>query len=505
MLSDQFYAQAEKIINRLYGNLEEDILRDVARRIVKNGDVTDSAQWQIAKLQEAGMVYDDVIEEIARISRKSESVIRGLFEAAGLEALDYDDTIYRLAGLKTTPLRQSPALIKVLEAGYIKTKGLLQNLTLTTANMTQTAYINACDTAYMQVISGAFSPQTAIRNAIVQAAGSGTFVLYPSGHRDHLDVAIRRATLTGLTQTTMQLQMARMDELGVDLVEVSAHAGARPEHTVWQGRIYSRSGKHPKYPDFVSSTGYGTGAGLGGWNCRHSFYPFFEGISKPAYSEAELKNYEKMNSFEYDEKTYTQYEGNQKQRYYEREIRKTKRELVGLEEGIKAAKTIPGRIEVEADFLQKSVILKRKEQKLKDFLRASGQRNEKDRQQVYGFNQSVSGRAVWGNRRFTKVLQGDIIYNSKQVGKKLGKHCSDFGLNPSSERDREIFKGIINDISNNAEEIRVGEWRGQEDGPCFYKIWKDDVVIVNINNEYISILRGGISNARIKKGRRLPF
>ena len=290
MLSDQFYRDAERAIAELYGSLEDDIIRDIARRIVKNDGMTDTAVWQSAKLQEAGLVYDDVIAEIAKVSGKAEKEIKKLFREASVEALAYDDQIYQLAGIQTAELKQSPALLKVLEAGFLKTSGLLHNLTMTTANMTQVAYINACDTAYMQIASGAFAPQTAIKNAVIQASKTGAFVLYPTGHRDRLDVAIRRATLTGLTQTTQQLQWQRMDDLEVDLVEVSAHAGARPSHAAWQGRIYSRSGRSGKYPDFVSSTGYGSGAGLGGWNCRHSFYPYFDGISQPAYSEQYLQN-----------------------------------------------------------------------------------------------------------------------------------------------------------------------------------------------------------------------
>lgn len=77
--------------------------------------------------------------------------------------------------------------------------------------------------------------------------------------------------------------------MGCDLVEVTAHAGARPEHAEWQGKVYSRSGKSKKYPDLVEVTGYGTGPGLGGWNCRHSMFPFYENISTRTYNNEELE------------------------------------------------------------------------------------------------------------------------------------------------------------------------------------------------------------------------
>lgn len=498
MLSEQFYSDAERAIAELYGSLEDDIIRDVARRIIKNDSVTDTAVWQSAKLQEAGLVYDDVIAEIAKVSGKSEKEIKKLFREASVEALAYDDQIYQLAGIQTTALKQSPALLKVLEAGFIKTSGLLHNLTLTTANMTQAAYINACDTAYMQIVSGAFSPQTAIKNAIVQASKTGAFVLYPTGHRDRLDVAIRRATLTGLTQTTQQLQWQRMDELEVDLVEVSAHAGARPSHAAWQGRIYSRSGRSDKYPDFVSSTGYGTGAGLGGWNCRHSFYPYFDGISQSAYSEQDLLNYQQMNSFEYDGKSYTQYEGTQQQRVYERTIRSTKRELVGLAEALKHAETDNLKAELQSEFEKKSVKLKGQEAKLKDFLAASKQRNERDRQQIIGFNRSVSSKAVWANKQYTKPVRSVII----KAQRFSDRYEADKLLRPETER----LWGRLTDGEKEATfQYTVGSGPFNRPLRGYNKNWFSFVGIgkVPLNNEgageYIKELQSAIKKSKLKQ------
>lgn len=129
-----------------------------------------------------------------------------------------------------------------------------------------------------------------------------------------------------------------MDEMECDLVEVSAHAGARVgdgledpgNHAWWQGKVYSRSGRSSKYPDFVESTGYGTGEGLGGWNCRHSFFPYYEGVSRPAYTDEQL---EELNSplYTYQGKDLTEYEATQRQRAMERQIRRWKREKAALE------------------------------------------------------------------------------------------------------------------------------------------------------------------------------
>ena len=144
---------------------------------------------------------------------------------------------------------------------------------------------------------------------------------YPSGHRDTIETATLRCVRTGVSQASAQIQMARMDEMDCDLVLVSSHMGARPSHQVWQGKIYSRSGTSKKYPDFVSSTGYGTGEGLCGWNCRHNFSPYYEGQGNP------FERYDDKENRELYEKT-------QEQRAMERAIRKSKREKETLADAV---------------------------------------------------------------------------------------------------------------------------------------------------------------------------
>ena len=191
-------------------------------------------------------------------------------------------------------------MMKLLQAGIDKTGRDLSNLTLTTAIRAQDAYYNAVNLAYMQVSSGTLSYQEAIKRAILSVAKEGASVLYPSGRSDKVDVAIRRAVLTGVNQTAAKMSEAYCDEAHCDYVETTAHSGARPDHEKWQGKVFCRSGKDKKYPPF-SETGYGTGAGLCGWNCRHSFHAFFPGISAPAYTKAMLNDY-KAKKYEYNGK-----------------------------------------------------------------------------------------------------------------------------------------------------------------------------------------------------------
>lgn len=202
MLTPEYLAGIADDIIELYSELDELILRDLVRRLVKTGNVTETAYWQLRKAQQSGLLYEDVIKRVSQLSDASEPQVRQLFEDAGVKALEFDCSVYEKAGLSPVPIRQSVAAARVLQAGISKTNGLLKNLTRTTANSAQQTYIHAAAIAEMQITSGAFDPHTVIRNAVNAAVKEGTYILYPTGRRDRVDVAVRRAVVTGVSQTT---------------------------------------------------------------------------------------------------------------------------------------------------------------------------------------------------------------------------------------------------------------------------------------------------------------
>lgn len=214
MLTPHYLAECSDELVRLLGELDESIMRDFVRRLVKAGHITDAAKWQAQHMMEAGALYDDIVAEAARMTGKTETAVRELFREAGLKSVAYDINICRAAGLSPLPLAASPAAMQVLLSGMEKTKGMLDNLTMTTANGAQRAFIEAATLAEMQVESGAFDYVTAIRNAVHTAASGGAWVLYPTGARSRLDTATRRAVLTGVNQTAAALTLAYADDMG---------------------------------------------------------------------------------------------------------------------------------------------------------------------------------------------------------------------------------------------------------------------------------------------------
>lgn len=382
---DQLEALPRRFV-QLWQQVEDDILQDIARRI-KTLDELDplppTAIWQAWRLAETRAVRSSAVATLAKYTGKSRAEIKRLLEAAGAQTLAADDAVYTAAGLDPPPVNQSPALLNLLNAGYRQTCGTWQNLTATTANTVTGTFEDRLSRAWGLVSTGALDYSTAIRRTVDDLADTMPYITYPSGHTDTLEVAARRAVLTGVNQTCAKLQLARMEEMDCEFVEVTAHEGARPTHAVWQGRVYHRGGAvvqdGERYEDFETATGYGTGPGLCGWNCRHNFYPFYPGFSVRNYTDERLAELDARN-IPYGGGLYTRYEITQMQRALERRVRKYKRRYL--------AETAAG-----VDAGQSAAKLKAARQQLSAFLAETGERVDGARAEVPGFGQRDAKQA----------------------------------------------------------------------------------------------------------------
>lgn len=398
MLSPKYLEALPQPIIKIYSEFENELLGDIAKRITKADYLTPTAEWRLYKAEQLRLSSREITQKLARLTGRSEKEIRQLYTGALKEALRNDEKIYR-AAIKAGCLSEdaehkldsyfgSVAFSNALKAGYRNTNGLMRNLCNSAAAQANSRLSDELDKAFLKVASGAYTADEAVYSAVQDLGKSGIKVInYSSGHKDKVDVAVRRAVITGIGQAAGNMQLSLAADMGCDLVEVTAHLGARPSHAEWQGRIFSLSGKHPKYPDFRSSTGYGTGAGLCGWNCRHSFYPYFEGLSKP--------NGVSFTREENDEV----YRNTQKQRAYERAVRQSKRELAALDGARSATDDETLKQKLDRDFRRKAVTLKRREAKLEEHLRNTGLLPDNSRVRVDGFGRSVSQKAVWAVKK----------------------------------------------------------------------------------------------------------
>ena len=418
MLAPDYLDHAPDRLVLLFQQVEDDILRDVARRISKMDTMTSTANWQLWRYEQTEALRQDVVQKRARYTGKSEAEIRRLMQEAATRAMEAEDKIYYHYGKEPTPFAENATLQALLNAGYQQTAGTFHNLTATTANTVSGQFEAALDRAHLKVSSGAFDYKSAIKGAVDSLADTMKYVTYPTGHTDTLEVAARRAVLTGVNQTGAKLQVARADEMGVEFFETTAHGGARPSHAEWQGKQFHRGGavdymgRH--YPDFEAATGYGTGAGLCGWNCRHQFFSVFPELgAPPAWTQESL---EALNArdIEYNGGRYTRYEISQMQRARERTVRKYKRRYL--------AEDAAG-----ADTTASAVKLRQARQELSDFISATGGRADSARTSVAGFGRSASSKAMWAAKKFDSVLPnqrgsgGSSGQSGETVHKYLGK------------------------------------------------------------------------------------
>lgn len=450
---------------QLAQQVEDEILQDVARRIGKMGTLTETADWQLWRYQQTEAVRENVVKLLAKYSGKSEATIRRLLKEAATEAMEREDAIYYHYNLEPTPFEESAALNNLLNAGARQTCGTWRNLTATTANTVSGAFERTLDVAWGKVATGAFDYKTAVKQAVDSLADEMPEITYPSGHTDSLEVAARRAVLTGVNQTAGKLQEARMDEMNVEFVETSAHGGARPSHAEWQGRRFHRGGavdylgKH--YPDFEQATGYGTGAGLCGWNCRHTFFAVFPELGDPpTWTEESLQELNARN-IEYNGKLYTQYEVNQMQRARERNVRKWKKRYL--------AESAAG-----SDTTDSAVRLKAARQSLSEFAKATGGRVDSARTSVPKFGRSEASRANWAAKDYEKQQKDAIIIENLRTAAKLPKaaviHLEPTKINVdaltfddahiNAEREHRVSEEQAKQYIRNAK-ISVSVWNGQ--------------------------------------------
>lgn len=406
----------ENII-QLYRDLEEFIIDDIARRIAKTGELTETAKWQLERAKDLSMNY--IEKEIERVLELANEEVENTLKQSALTSLEAENKIYKEAINKEIKIKGNTILKKILEATIKQTKGELKNISqsLGFAQIINGKivykdiakfYQDSVDLALVQVNSGVLDSNSAIRQAVKKLADSGLRTVdYENGWSNRVDVAVRRAVVTGSNQMCHKMTELTMKELECEFVETTAHAGARPDHQEWQGKVFCYKGKSDKYPDFVEKTRYGHGDGLGGYNCRHSFYPFFPGISKRAYSEEHLNNID-PEPFEYDGKTYTYYEALQHQRKLETNIRQKKRELI-----------VYNAAGFKDDFNNSSIALSRLKNEYKSFSNAGDLTVRKDLMQVYKYGQSISQKSarVKNNINISTVKEKTTTNNTAKAKK----------------------------------------------------------------------------------------
>lgn len=393
MLTPEYLRTLPENILLLYEKMEDDMIWDISRRLKDTLELSGSADYQLRLMAEMGYNLEDVKKRIAETNGIALEELDKMLDESAMLSYANDKELYKLGGKVLPPLQDNIATIRFIEAAKKQTLGIMDNLTGTFGFIDAKGFMVAEDfyhkilnMASIQYGSGAKSYDQAIRQAVKTLGDSGVRTIsYSSGRALTIENVARMCSMTGVNQITGHMSEANADMMGQDLMEITAHGGARPDHAEWQGQVVSRSGRSG-YLD-LSDIGHGRVDGFMGANCRHNWFPYFEGVSRPSYSKFQLEHIDKPD-VTYEGKVYTDYEASQKQRQIERSMRKTKRNMVAYEAaGLKN------------DFTSSSVQLRRQRDLYKDFTRRTGRVEQNVRHQTYNYNRSVSAKAVWAERK----------------------------------------------------------------------------------------------------------
>ena len=323
-----------------YVELEERIIQDIVRRIVKTGEVTSTADWQINRLKIIGYSSEDIEKMLKTTLNKSYPEMIELYDKVINWEYVRNKDLYEQVNAEYIPFEKNKHLNQAINGIAQQSLEDLENITRSlgfyldingkkTMTPLSQVYTEHLDRACFDIVSGAFDYNSVLRRTVTQLTNSGLRTIdYVSGWHNRVDVAARRAVMTGLSQITGKITDYNAKKLGTEYFEVAWHAGARPTHAVWQGQVWTKE-------QLVSVCGLGTVTGLLGANCYHEYYPFFPGISERNWTDQwlEEKNQEENKPKEFQGKEYTVYEAKQRQRQMETAMRAQREKVRALQKG----------------------------------------------------------------------------------------------------------------------------------------------------------------------------
>lgn len=446
MLTPEQLQNLPQELTDLYDQLSEFILRDIARRIAKGAQITDTAEYQLYRARSLGLSTDEIAAKIAEINGSSAAEINRLIREAAAQSDEFDRKMLGVDKGAAVPLEENAQLQKLISAQIAETAGKCENLTNTMGfadhdflgrvyylSMTD-MYRREMDSAHMKVVTGATDYMTAIRQDCNKLAASGVRTIdYESRRSDRIEVAARRAILTSVAHVTHRISEQNGEELGADGWEMSAHSGSRPSHAVYQGRQYTQEQYERIIKPLISEP-----------NCRHDVFPIILGVSEPVYTEEELQNIDQP-PFTYEGRTYTAYEASQQMRKMERAMRKQKDRCI-----------VADAAGDEESFTTASIKLRRQKDIYEDFCKAADSYTQYERTYVAGYDRRLAGKtgAVTRKQRAFEKVQIRLTEEKNRAIIEQEKRKEQFRS--------DLKSGKINtslDVKNQKKHIISPEWK----------------------------------------------
>ena len=480
MLTPKELQNLPKGLTDIYSELSEFVLRDIARRIAKAAEITDTAEYQLYRARALGLSTKEITQKIAQINGATESKIEKIIREAAEKSDEFDRKMLGADGGAAVPLSENEQLQIMMAAEIDNTHGLCRNYTGTLGFAEVNAAGNIVyssmtdflrkqmDMAHIKVTSGVTDYNTAVRQACRALSDSGLrTVYYESGRSDRIEVAVRRALMTSVSQVTQRISEQNAEEFDADGWEISAHSGARPSHAVYQGRQFPNS----KYELIVRPL-------IEDYNCRHSAFPIIMGISQPVYTEEELANIDPP-PFTYEGRTYTAYEAQQQMRKMERVMRKQKdRCIVADAAGDKDT------------FTAASIKLRRQKDYYEDFCRAAGTYTEYERTFVQGYDRHLAGKTGAVTRKQNAFKNAQVTLNQSPPltnGGNGGKIKRDYSCDLAQQYGNDYYNNMINLVDKCS----------NSDVRTFWQKYQPDIKVGDPNHKGRGYCRGGGQTAKI--------
>lgn len=471
MLVPEYFDGKEQRMMELYQQLSEFILREAARFLVKAGELPPTADRLLQRLRLMGETQVEIEKKLEVLTGLSRKELRDLLQDAVLTSWEADAANFREIGINLSDPLKNPAVIRMMDAQYKRSQGELQNLTRTTMRQSNVDLMNMLNEADMRVAAGVQSYSAAISDILDRYAHRGIYVDYPKTNTSRtLEAAVMCCVRTSMAQMAGQLTMEFVKEAGTNLIITSAHTGARftdkdepANHMSWQGRVFyitdedlarftevgdkiesiwkkpGGSKNTGNYPDFVKTTGYGTGEGALGWNCRHGIGGYDERIGNP-WRDKDGNLVDGAGNLIDSEESKQKYLDSQRLRAIERNIRATKRQLVAKEQLMKGAtEEEMQRLQPEYDKL--SYDLTQQNRKYNDFAKKHGLTPQYGRNKLADFGREQEKLANAGARRYkdsvsnivAKTSKSDIIKSGNLVQRNIDSGNVKLEINPEKQ------------------------------------------------------------------------
>lgn len=473
-MNREYKEQLSRQIERNYSDLEMRIMQDIVRRIKKAGKITSTADWQINRLRILGNSSEDIEKMLKEALNASYPQMFELYD----KVIDWEyvrnKDIYEQINAEFIPYEENDELQQITNALIQQTDADLRNITQSLGFyldygggkpvLTPLAevYQKYLDSACLDIVSGAFDYNSVLRRVVTQLTNSGLRQInYASGRANRVDVAARRAVMTGITQLTGHISDYNAEKLYTEFFEVAWHSGARPTHAVWQGKVWSKK-------QLITVCGLGTVTGLEGVNCYHERYPFIPGISERNWTDEwlEEQNRKENTPKEFNGKEYTLYEA--KQRQMEAAMRAQREKVQLLKDG-------------DADPDDVMLARAKYQGQLNEYSRFSRKMGLKEeRERIY---YDMRGHIATNTKRQNAKYTPDMIKNATKDAKQYDRYKSIIGDGVGNLADFRQMKyndpkefSLLADYTNSVKNGMISPLSGFRNYKTLYEMVEKDIV-----------------------------